>query len=150
ADAAGDHAHASFCGGRLPVRDDGRRDGAPPPAAFPADSDANRSGRDGGAGMKSSVVAASLPLARSRLADLVELTKPRIAVLVLFTVGAGALLATNEVPDVALLVNTILATGLLAAGASVLNQVMERQSDGLMRRTENRPLPAGRLHPLEG
>ncbi len=97
-----------------------------------------------------SALAASLPLARSRVADLVELTKPRIAVLVLFTVGAGALLAQPGLPDLLLLVHTLLGTALLAAGASVINQVLERQSDALMRRTENRPLPAGRLHPVEG
>jgi len=40
-------------------------------------------------------------------------------------------------------------TGLVAGGASALNQLLERHSDALMRRTENRPLPAGRLQPLE-
>src|SRR5262249_29647626 len=45
--------------------------------------------------------------------------------------------------------HTVCATGLVAAGASALNQLLERHSDALMRRTENRPLPAGRLQPLE-
>jgi protoheme IX farnesyltransferase len=47
------------------------------------------------------------------------------------------------------LLHTLLGTALVAAGASALNQLLERRSDALMRRTENRPLPAGRLHPTE-
>ncbi|MCI0742565.1 MAG: heme o synthase [Gemmataceae bacterium] len=85
----------------------------------------------------------------AKLADYCELTKPRIAVLVLFTVAAGALLASAHAPDWLLLLNTLLGTGLVAAGASVWNQLIERHSDARMRRTENRPLPAGRITALE-
>jgi heme o synthase len=88
-------------------------------------------------------------LARVRVADYVELTKPRIAVLVLFTVAAGVLLAAGRDVNWLLLLNTVAGTALVAAGASALNQLLERHSDGRMRRTENRPLPAGRLQPLE-
>ncbi len=87
----------------------------------------------------------ALPLSRSRLADYVELTKPRVALLVLFTVAVGGLLAGRGMPDWDLLLHTVLGTALVAGGASALNQLLERQSDALMRRTENRPLPAGRL-----
>src|SRR5436309_2856133 len=97
--------------------------------------------------MKTGVQA--LPLPRWRALDFVELTKPRIAVLVLFTVAVGALIAQRGTPDLALLVNTLVGTALVAAAASALNQLFERQSDALMRRTENRPLPAGRLQPVE-
>jgi protoheme IX farnesyltransferase len=90
-----------------------------------------------------------LTLARARLADYVELTKPRVAVLVLFTVAAGAWLAARQAPDLACLLHTLCGTALVAAGASALNQFFERHSDALMHRTENRPLPAGRLQPLE-
>ena len=93
--------------------------------------------------------APALPVSRSRWLDFVELTKPRIALMVLFTVAIGAMLATPAVPDVALLVNTLIGTGLVAAGASALNQLLERRSDAQMQRTENRPLPAGRLQPME-
>jgi protoheme IX farnesyltransferase len=93
--------------------------------------------------------ALTLAPARGRLADYVELIRPRIAVLVLFTVGIGGLLASGGTPDWALLLHTILGTGLVASGASALNQLIERQSDGRMTRTESRPLPAGRLQPLE-
>jgi protoheme IX farnesyltransferase len=92
---------------------------------------------------------AALPLTRSRVADYLELTKPRVAVLVLFTVAAGAWLASRTTPDLACLLHTLCGTALVAAGASALNQLLERHSDALMRRTENRPLPAGRLQLLE-
>jgi protoheme IX farnesyltransferase len=83
------------------------------------------------------------------VADYVELTKPRVAVLVLFTVAAGAWLAGRAELDPLLVLHTVTATALVAAGASALNQLLERHSDARMRRTENRPLPSGRLQPLE-
>jgi protoheme IX farnesyltransferase len=89
------------------------------------------------------------PLVRTRAADYLELTKPRVAVLVLLTVAAGFLLGTTGAPDWALLGHAVLGTAIVAAGASALNQLLERDTDALMRRTENRPLPAGRLQPLE-
>jgi protoheme IX farnesyltransferase len=87
--------------------------------------------------------------ARTRVADYVELTKPRVAVLVLFTVAAGSMLAAGGYPDLSVLFHTLFGTALVAAGASALNQFLERDSDMLMRRTESRPLPAGRLQPIE-
>jgi protoheme IX farnesyltransferase len=88
-------------------------------------------------------------LVRSRWLDFVELTKPRIGVMVLFTVAAGALLAQRAPLDLVQLMHALIGTALVAAGASALNQWLERGSDALMRRTENRPLPAGRLSPAE-
>jgi protoheme IX farnesyltransferase len=99
--------------------------------------------------MKTASPAVALPLPRSRFADYVELTKPRVAVLVLFTVAAGAWLAGRSELDPLLVLHTVCATALVAAGASALNQLIERHSDARMRRTENRPLPSGRLQPLE-
>jgi protoheme IX farnesyltransferase len=84
-------------------------------------------------------------LSRTRLADYVELTKPRIAVMVLVTVAAGVILASDGPINWLLLVNTLFGTALVASGASALNQLLERETDAVMRRTENRPLPAGRL-----
>src|SRR5947209_4921626 len=86
---------------------------------------------------------------RARVTDYVELTKPRIAVLVLFTVAAGVLLAAGREVHWLILLHAVVGTALVAAGASALNQLLERHSDSLMRRTENRPLPAGRLQPRE-
>jgi heme o synthase len=91
----------------------------------------------------------ALTLSRSRVADYLELAKPRVAVLVLFTVAAGAWLAGREQVSVLTLINVLVGTAFVAAGASALNQLFERHSDALMRRTENRPLPSGRLQPFE-
>jgi heme o synthase len=99
--------------------------------------------------MKTTVLTEALPLAPARWQDFVALTKPRIAVLVLFTVAIGALLARRGAINWEQLVHTLIGTSLVAAGASALNQLLERHSDALMRRTENRPLPGGRLQPLE-
>jgi protoheme IX farnesyltransferase len=74
--------------------------------------------------------------------DYLELTKPKIAVLELVTVAAAALLAGF---DGKLLLHALLGTTLVAASASAFNQWLERHRDGSMRRTANRPLPAGRL-----
>jgi protoheme IX farnesyltransferase len=93
--------------------------------------------------------AVSPAAAPTRLADYLELTRPRIAVMALFTVAVGVLLAAGRDLQPAVLFHTLLGTALVAAGASALNQWLERHSDALMRRTENRPLPAGRLQPME-
>ncbi|HWN42789.1 MAG TPA: heme o synthase [Thermoanaerobaculia bacterium] len=82
-----------------------------------------------------------------RLADLAELTKPGITVMVVLTAGLGFLLGQQEGISFLLLVHTLLGTGLVSAGASTLNQVIERETDALMRRTAQRPLPAGRMDP---
>jgi len=93
-------------------------------------------------------VAAPLPVL-ARALDYVQLVRLRVSVLVIFTVAAGYLLGAAGGPELSQLVHTVLGTGLVAAGASALNQLFERQSDALMPRTENRPLPGGRLLPAE-
>jgi heme o synthase len=82
---------------------------------------------------------------RATLADYFELTKPRIATLVLITVVVAAMLAAGQAPGGALLIHTLLGTTLVAASASALNQWIEREADARMPRTADRPLPAGRL-----
>ena len=96
----------------------------------------------------SAVEAPSLALGR-RVADYVELTKPRIAVMVLVTVAAGYLMAARADARLVTLLHTLIGTGLVAAGASAWNNWIERVSDAKMNRTAHRPLPAGRLHHLE-
>ncbi len=85
-----------------------------------------------------------------RLADFVALTKPRLNLLVLVTTLAGLYLASPAGVEVTLLVNTLVGTALVAGGAAALNQVWERRTDALMRRTSTRPLPRGRLGTGEG
>lgn len=80
------------------------------------------------------------------LADLVELTKPRLATLVLFTTGVGILVAPDPMPVADALAAMIL-TALVVASGTTLNQYMERDVDGFMARTASRPLPTGRLAP---
>lgn len=80
-----------------------------------------------------------------RLADYLELTKPRIALLVLITVTVGHLLASAGQWDVSALLHAVLGIGLVAAGSSALNQIVERKTDARMARTANRPVPTGRL-----
>ena len=86
---------------------------------------------------------------QSRMADYLQLMRPRLALLVLATVGAGWLLAAGREPDGSALAHALIGTALLFAGASALNQLLERHSDARMPRTANRPLPAGRLRPVE-
>jgi protoheme IX farnesyltransferase len=80
------------------------------------------------------------------LRDLVALTKPRITVIVLATCAAGMAIAPARVPgSVAFL--ALVGTALIVASANALNMWWERETDALMRRTRQRPLPAGRLAP---
>ncbi len=76
--------------------------------------------------------------------DLSLLTKPRITLMVVLTTLVGYWVATPMF-DWVLLLHALVGTGLLSTGSSVLNQVVERRTDANMRRTANRPLPAGRL-----
>ncbi len=86
---------------------------------------------------------------RQRLADYVELTKPRIAVMVLITVAAGYLMAAGLEARIGPLVHVLIGTALVASGASAWNMWLERTSDARMARTSDRPLPAGRLNHFE-
>lgn len=87
-----------------------------------------------------------------RLWDYLVLAKPRLTSLVLFAVGIGAYLGYPGGADrafVLLLLRAVLGTALAAAGAMVLNQVMERRLDARMERTRGRPLPLGRVVTVE-
>jgi heme o synthase len=110
----------------------------------------------GSIGMKSSValvtpVAAPADAKRAqRTADFVTLTKPRLNFLVLITTLGGMYLAAPEGLALPLLFHALVGTALVAGGAAALNQVWERDTDGLMRRTRRRPIPGGRLRPADG
>ena len=84
----------------------------------------------------------------SKIADFVELTKPRISIMILITVAiAGFVGATS--PSMWLLFNTLVGVLLVSASGSALNQFMERYTDWLMPRTAGRPLPGQRLSSTE-
>ena len=91
------------------------------------------------------IPAADLPAAAARLGAVYELTKPRMNAMVLVTTGVGFLAAGGASP--AAFGHAMLGTALSAAGASVLNQYLERDLDARMPRTRRRPLPAGTLAP---
>lgn len=76
-----------------------------------------------------------------------ELTKPRITWLILMSTALGYWYGARLVWDWALLLATLVGTGLLASGTAVLNQWYERRTDALMNRTRRRPLPSGRVGP---
>lgn len=86
---------------------------------------------------------------RRRALDFFELTKPRIVVMVLITTFVGFYLGISDTVDYLCLFHTLLGTALVAGGTLALNQVMEREADAKMDRTKMRPLPDGRLQPLE-
>jgi len=77
--------------------------------------------------------------------DFLTLTKPRIGALVGLSAFVGALLAAGPTGSLARIAEAAVLVTLTAASASVLNQVLERDVDGRMLRTQNRPLPAGRI-----
>lgn len=88
------------------------------------------------------------PVVKARSNDWLTLTKPRITTLVVVTTLAGYLLPVGAGPlDGLRLFSALLGTALLASGASALNQVIERDRDARMRRTAERPVPSGRVHP---
>jgi protoheme IX farnesyltransferase len=80
------------------------------------------------------------------LADYVALTKPRLNFLVVATSAAGYYLGAAGAPSLMPMTSAVAGTALVAGGAAVLNQVYERDTDALMRRTRHRPLPDGRVN----
>lgn len=86
---------------------------------------------------------------RLRLFSFVELMKPELTGLSVLTALCGFYLASRGSFDSLLFVWTGLGTLLVGGGAGALNQYLERDYDALMRRTERRPLPSGRLNATE-
>jgi protoheme IX farnesyltransferase len=82
----------------------------------------------------------------SFLLDLFSLTKPRLSALVIFTSALGIFLAPTQIDLMTALIS-IVATSGLVGGACAINCWMEKDSDALMERTKNRPLPSGRIKP---
>jgi protoheme IX farnesyltransferase len=87
------------------------------------------------------------PLASSRLVDYLQLTKPRLNLLVVFTTAGGYWLGVGGHVDLGRLLHAVVGTALVAGGSAVFNQLYERDVDALMTRTRTRPLPDGRLSP---
>jgi protoheme IX farnesyltransferase len=96
------------------------------------------------------VISAAIARDRRRvMADLASLTKPRVVVMVLVTTVVGYYVGLAGAPDYVRMLHLLIGTALAAGGTLALNQYWERDVDALMERTRSRPLPDGRLQPLE-
>jgi protoheme IX farnesyltransferase len=106
--------------------------------------------KEGGVLIKSDSVVASAGLVcrPSWVMDYVTLVKPEVTFLVLIATGLGCAMASNSI-NLLLLFHALIGTALVAGGTATLNHYVERSHDSKMRRTANRPLPAGRLTPEE-
>ncbi len=81
----------------------------------------------------------------SAVLDFVDLTKPRLNLLVVVTSAGGFYLASNGAEPLLRMIVASIGTALVACGAAALNQVLERDTDALMERTRMRPLPSRRV-----
>ena len=77
--------------------------------------------------------------------DFLELTKPRITILILICTAVGYFFGCRNSFHLSILAHVLLGTALMASGTSALNQWYEVDSDAKMRRTRGRPIPAGRM-----
>jgi heme o synthase len=87
------------------------------------------------------------PTWRAQVGDYVALTKPRIIELLLVTTVPTMVVAERGLPSVWLMLATVVGGTLAAGGANAINMYVDRDIDKLMKRTQNRPLPSGRLEP---
>ncbi len=82
--------------------------------------------------------------------DFLELTKPRITVLILICTAVGYVFGARNSFHLSLFLHVLLGTALMASGTAALNQWYEADSDARMRRTRKRPIAAGRIKPIHG
>ncbi len=90
---------------------------------------------------------ASLPEEKSSFALFADLVKARLTALVVLTTLVGFYAGSPRSIDFVLMIHAVLGTALVACGAAALNQLLEREHDRGMQRTEDRPLPSGRMTP---
>jgi heme o synthase len=80
-----------------------------------------------------------------RIGDYLELCKPRVVLLIVFTAVVGMFLATPALPPLSALLFGTAGIWLAASSAAVINHVLDARIDAVMDRTRNRPLPTGHL-----
>ena len=95
------------------------------------------------------IVVAAARDRRRVVTDLIALTKPRVVLMILVTTVVGYYVGLTGAPDYARVIHLLIGTLLAAGGTLALNQYWERDVDARMERTRVRPLPDGRLAPLE-
>lgn len=98
-------------------------------------------------GCGASAVNLSAARTRTALRDYLELTKPEVTSLVVASALAGFYAGSEGALNWIVLIHALLGTGLVSAGTAAFNMYLERGDDARMRRTAQRPLPAGRLDP---
>lgn len=81
----------------------------------------------------------------TKLKDYLSLTKPRIIVLLAITAYCAMIVASRRLPPIGVTMNTLLGLSLSVAGAHAINMWFDQDIDGVMNRTRNRPIPAGRM-----
>lgn len=99
--------------------------------------------------LKTETVDLTLATGVRRVLDFLELTKPRVVLMVLVTTFVGFYLGADARESLWRLLATLCGTALAAGGTLALNQFLERHADALMLRTRHRPLPDGRIQPTE-
>src|SRR6266852_6304063 len=92
-------------------------------------------------------ISQTAPAEKSWAGVYADLFKARLTFLVLLTTLVGFYVGFRGPADYLLMAHTLIGTALVAAGAAALNQLIEREHDAKMRRTQSRPLPSGRLQP---
>lgn len=83
----------------------------------------------------------------ARVKDYIDLTKPRVTWLIVLSAAIGYYFGGSW--SLSTFLNTVFGTALIASGTAALNQWYEREADARMRRTQWRPLPSGRLMPIQ-
>src|ERR1043166_1348688 len=95
------------------------------------------------------IVDPTLAGAFRRVAYFFDLAKPRVVLMVLITAFVGFYLGSGAIPNYPELIQMLFGTALAAGGTLALNQFLERETDAMMARTRHRPLPDGRIQPVE-
>lgn len=98
---------------------------------------------------ESAVVQGARSRTSARVGDYIELTKPRLTTLSVLTTLAGYYIGSAGVIQGNLLLHTLIGAFMVGGGCGALNMFMEHEHDARMKRTAKRPIPAGRLTPVE-
>jgi heme o synthase len=98
--------------------------------------------------MEQSVQRTRMSILMESVRAYLELLKLRIVILLVFTTVTAMVVAANGVPNPDLLLWTILGGVLAAGGSSAMNQYLDREMDAKMTRTSRRPIPSGRIAPV--
>jgi protoheme IX farnesyltransferase len=99
--------------------------------------------------LQAATVETAISSAHGRAVAYFELTKPRVLLMVLITTLAGFYMGSGADFDFLIALNALAGTAFAAGGTLALNQCFERDTDAMMDRTRNRPVPSGRLRPVE-